>query len=290
MLITIFYSVLFFREQQCGAGRDWLWAACVSGTQSLSKIWFPHLCDWPTCRSAVCATEPLPSTSSPLQVPQVSTFHHQTLRRRHSCWAVPGKGWFIPFCISRATNFRDTILSVAFPQDIVLSFTARQQGSFQVRQLLDILGHVMHQSSDSTDVSELEFRSFHTISLHLSAVCCSETKQPVPKLNPGKYLKSSTWSWYFFILKLRPLLVLTGFFTGISPAVTNPAGSWPYILSSELELCRGMVRAAVLCADKAQLHTHCKKMNQNTEEEEFLAFPNDRASSIRPASSPTQYR
>ncbi|XP_026220063.1 cilia- and flagella-associated protein 47 isoform X2 [Anabas testudineus] len=146
-------------------------------------------------------------------------------------------------------------------QDIVLSFTARQQGSFQVRQLLDILGHVMHQSSDSTDVSELEFRSFHTISLHLSAVCCSETKQPVPKLNPG-----------------------------ISPAVTNPAGSWPYILSSELELCRGMVRAAVLCADKAQLHTHCKKMNQNTEEEEFLAFPNDRASSIRPASSPTQYR
>lgn len=63
-----------------------------------------------------------------------------------------------------------------------------------MRQLLDVLGHVVHQSRDSTDVTELEFRSFHTISLHLSAVCHSETKQPVPKLNSGKYLKSSSWS------------------------------------------------------------------------------------------------
>ncbi len=67
------------------------------------------------------------------------------------------------------------------PQDVVLSFTARQQGSFQVCQKLDVLGHVVE------DVTGLELRSFHTITLHLSAVCRSETTHPVPKLNPGEY-------------------------------------------------------------------------------------------------------
>ncbi|KAF3706395.1 Cilia- and flagella-associated protein 47 [Channa argus] len=146
-------------------------------------------------------------------------------------------------------------------QDIVLSFTARQQGNFQVCQILDVLGHIVHQSSDNTDVIELVLRSFHTITLHLSAVCCSETKHPVPKLN-----------------------------LGISSPTTNPTGSWAPILSSDLKRCRGMAYAAVLCADKTQLHLHCRKRSQITEGEEYLAFPNDRASSIRPASLHRQYR
>nr|XP_008283638.1 PREDICTED: uncharacterized protein CXorf22 homolog [Stegastes partitus] len=47
---------------------------------------------------------------------------------------------------------------------------------------------------------------------------------------------------------------------------------------------------AILSADKTGLHEHHRDRSQNTEEEEFLAFPNDRAASIRPASSHRQYR
>lgn len=73
-------------------------------------------------------------------------------------------------------------------QDVVLSFTARQQGSFQVCQKLDVLGHVVQRGGNTAeDVTGLEFCSFHTITLHLSAVCHSETTHPVPKLNPGEY-------------------------------------------------------------------------------------------------------
>ncbi|KAM9334135.1 cilia and flagella-associated protein 47-like [Symphorus nematophorus] len=145
-------------------------------------------------------------------------------------------------------------------QDVVLSFSARQQGSFRVRQLLDVLGHV-DQKGGSTTENGLKLCSFHTITLHLSALCLSETTYPLPKLNPG-----------------------------ITPPVTNPTGSRPHVLSSKLAQCRGMARAAVLSADKTRIHTHRKERNQNTQGEEFLAFPNDRATSIRPASAHRQYR
>ncbi|XP_033472251.2 cilia- and flagella-associated protein 47-like [Epinephelus lanceolatus] len=147
-------------------------------------------------------------------------------------------------------------------QDVVLSFTARQQGSFRVCQTLDVLGHVVQRGGNTAeDITGLELCSFHTLTLHLSAVCRSETTHPVPKLNPG-----------------------------ITPAVTNSTGSLPHIRSSELARCRGMVSAAVLCADKTQIHQHHRKRSQNTEGTEFLAFPNDRATSIRPASANRQYR
>ncbi|XP_074483047.1 cilia and flagella-associated protein 47-like isoform X1 [Sebastes fasciatus] len=146
-------------------------------------------------------------------------------------------------------------------QDVVLSFTARQQGSFQVCQKLDVLGHVA-QRSTAEGVTGLELHSFHTLTLHLSAVCRSDTAHPVLKLNPG-----------------------------ITPAVTNPTGSLTHVRSSELARCREMVRAAVLSADKTRLHEHHRERSQNAEEEEeFLAFPNDRATSIRPASAHRQYR
>ncbi|XP_026157201.1 cilia- and flagella-associated protein 47-like isoform X2 [Mastacembelus armatus] len=143
-------------------------------------------------------------------------------------------------------------------QDVVLSFAARQQGSFRVRQIIDVLGHV-YESSDNTAVTA-ELRSFHAITLHLSAVCQSETSHPRPKLNPG-----------------------------ITPAVSNPNGSQPHKLSSELPRCRGVVFPAVLSTHETQLHAHRIARSRNSEEE-FLAFPNYRASSIRPGSACRKYR
>ncbi|CAJ1087521.1 cilia- and flagella-associated protein 47-like isoform X1 [Xyrichtys novacula] len=151
-------------------------------------------------------------------------------------------------------------------QDVVLSFTARQQGSFQVLQKLDVLGRVAKESEVPEDETGLELCSFHTIKLHLSAVCCLETTNPGPQLNPG-----------------------------ITPTITNPTGSRPHVQSSELAFCRGMARAAVLNAYKTQLHMHSEERRQKEGErgkmsEELLAFPNDRAASIRPASAHRQYR
>ncbi|KAF7659350.1 hypothetical protein LDENG_00298920 [Lucifuga dentata] len=148
-------------------------------------------------------------------------------------------------------------------QDVVLAFTPRQQGSFKVHQKLDVLGYVIRQRGDNVarDVVGLAVRSFHTITLHLSAICRSKTTYPQPKLNPG-----------------------------ITPEVSNPTGLRPYVRSGDLARCGTMVRAAILSATKTRLHAHRRTRNQSKEGEEFVAFPNDRAASIRPASQHTQYR
>ncbi|XP_054654983.1 cilia and flagella-associated protein 47-like [Dunckerocampus dactyliophorus] len=148
-------------------------------------------------------------------------------------------------------------------QDIVLYFSARQQGKFQMCQKLDVLGYVIRRGSRGTseDDAELKFGSFYTIALYLSAICKLEMIPPSPKLNPG-----------------------------ITPEVTNPTGSRPRIPSTELSRCCGMVRAAVLNACKTTFHMHRRRKGQNSPGEVFVALPNDRASSIRPSSPQTQYR
>lgn len=100
-------------------------------------------------------------------------------------------------------------------QEVVLSFIARQQGSFRACQKLDVLGFVQKKGSSVADVPGLEFCSFHTISLRLSAVCLSETVEPAPKLNPGKYCRKNLTktqakqSIYLFLL--LPALNINGF-------------------------------------------------------------------------------
>lgn len=57
-----------------------------------------------------------------------------------------------------------------------------------MRQKLDVLGLVVQRGGNhAEDVTDIKLGSFHTITLHLCAVCRSETIHPVPKLNPGKY-------------------------------------------------------------------------------------------------------
>lgn len=65
-------------------------------------------------------------------------------------------------------------------------------------------------------------------------------------------------------------------------------GSWPRVRCSELARCREIAPAAVVSADKTRLHRHHRERRDDAEE--FLAFPNDRAASIRPASPHRQYR
>ncbi|XP_028326986.1 cilia- and flagella-associated protein 47-like isoform X3 [Gouania willdenowi] len=135
-------------------------------------------------------------------------------------------------------------------QDVILSFKARQLGNFQMCLKLDILGYVI----SAEDLTKLKLSNFHTVTLHLSAVCESGTTQPGGQMFGYKRMAS-------------------------------------HVRLSDLAHCRGISRAAVLSADKTMLHRHQRAKISNAEdEEEFLAFPNDRALSIRPSSPHRQYR
>ncbi|XP_057679008.1 cilia- and flagella-associated protein 47-like isoform X2 [Corythoichthys intestinalis] len=148
-------------------------------------------------------------------------------------------------------------------QDITLYFNARQQGEFHMCQKLDVLGYVAPKRANSTtdDEAKLRLGSFYTISLHLSAICKIEMTPPSPKLNPG-----------------------------ITPIISNPTGLRPNVRSKEIACCYKMVRAAIVSARKTTFHMHHRKNDQSPNGEEFLALPNDRATSIRPASPHTQFR
>ncbi|CAL8389259.1 unnamed protein product [Boreogadus saida] len=144
-------------------------------------------------------------------------------------------------------------------QDVVLSFAPSQLGSFRVRQKVDVLGHVIDPRAD--DAAELRLRPFHTLVLDLSGICHAQTTYQEPMLNPG-----------------------------ITPQVTNPSGRHPHVLSTELARCAGRVYTAVLGAATTHLHAHRKGRSKSLRKEEFVAFPNDRAASIRPSSPHREYR
>lgn len=69
---------------------------------------------------------------------------------------------------------------------MVLSFKARQNGKFKVCQRLDVLG-LVHEDGDqqTEEITPLKLDCIHSITLNLTAVCCSQTAQLPPKLNPG---------------------------------------------------------------------------------------------------------
>lgn len=81
----------------------------------------------------------------------------------------------------------ETFLSLCcLPQDVVLSFDARRTGKLKFYQKLDVLGLIQSDGNQQTeDITPLKLGCIHTITLNLSAVCCSQTVQLPPKLNPG---------------------------------------------------------------------------------------------------------
>ncbi|XP_014853532.1 PREDICTED: cilia- and flagella-associated protein 47 [Poecilia mexicana] len=134
-------------------------------------------------------------------------------------------------------------------QDVVLTFNARQQGTFHVRQKVDVLGWVASQKDGSSN----EVGCFHTILLHLSAICDSvRIPPPQPQLHS---------------------------------ALKCPIGLRPCVRLKELDHCSMLGRIAA-----AKLHKHRREMRPVTDIDEFLAFPNDRPASIRPVSPHAQYR
>ncbi|XP_044141503.1 cilia- and flagella-associated protein 47 [Bufo gargarizans] len=139
-------------------------------------------------------------------------------------------------------------------QEVMFSFVPHQGGTFTVKQVVDILG----PTSDD-NLPPLKMKAFHQKKLSFTAVCKPLTKKIVMKINPG-----------------------------ITPMISNPTGHFVPVAPQETAVCTGSTRAATLKADKVQIHDH-----QNTicvDKNVMVAFPNDRATSIRPSDRNTHYR
>ncbi|KAK5608644.1 hypothetical protein CRENBAI_022655 [Crenichthys baileyi] len=150
----------------------------------------------------------VPSPSHTFNFPSCATGQHSDLLcvLQNLCPQLP-----VRFRFRKLVHFTaDPTAGTIAPgqcQDVVLTFNARQQGSFQVHQKVDVLGWVVSQK----DSSSTEVCCFHTISLHLSATCYTVRTHPQPKLHP---------------------------------ALRSPTGLRPHVQLSELAHCSMLARAA----------------------------------------------
>eukprot|EP00079_Xenopus_tropicalis_P021661 XP_012813080.1 PREDICTED: cilia- and flagella-associated protein 47 isoform X1 [Xenopus tropicalis] len=136
-------------------------------------------------------------------------------------------------------------------QDVMLTFSPHQVGTFRVKQVVDILG-----PTTEDNLPALKTNVFHQKTLIFHAVCNPVSKRIVMKINPG-----------------------------ITPKVSNATGQF-LAAAQETAMYIGHTSVAALSSNKTHIHNHQKK----DDNEELVAFPNDRAASIRPSDSSTKYR
>ncbi|XP_063809558.1 cilia- and flagella-associated protein 47 isoform X2 [Pseudophryne corroboree] len=139
-------------------------------------------------------------------------------------------------------------------QDVMFSFIPHQVGTFKVKQVVDILGSV---SDDN--LLPLKMKAFHQKKLSFIAVCKPSTKKIVMKVN-----------------------------SGITPLVSNPTGQFVQATAQETAMFTGSTSIATLNAAKTKIHDHQHSISED--KDVLMAFPNDRAASIRPSDRKTQYR
>ncbi|XP_049727859.1 cilia- and flagella-associated protein 47 isoform X2 [Elephas maximus indicus] len=136
-------------------------------------------------------------------------------------------------------------------QIVMCSFIPRQVGTFKVKQVIEIIGLVADENLQS-----LSMKPFHHIHLDFNSVCKPFTKEVVMKINPG-----------------------------ISPLVSNPTGQF---VVKDFAKCKDYAPVAMLQSAKARIHSH--EASKDTVKDALIAFPNDRAASIRPGEQGKHFR
>ncbi|XP_075394462.1 cilia- and flagella-associated protein 47 [Tenrec ecaudatus] len=136
-------------------------------------------------------------------------------------------------------------------QNVTCSFTPRHIGSFQVKQTIEIIGLVADKS-----LQTLSMKPFHYIHLDFTSVCKPRNKRVLMKVNPG-----------------------------ISPLVSNPTGQF---VIEDFAKRKDFAPVAMLQSCKTNLHTH--QANKDAVKNALIAFPNDRAASIRPGEPYKDFR
>ncbi|NWT16337.1 CFA47 protein, partial [Vireo altiloquus] len=137
-------------------------------------------------------------------------------------------------------------------KEVTFSFSPRQIGTFEMKQIIDIIG----TGIDKNNVDVLKTKSFHQIYLTLLGVCKSKRKSVVFTINPG-----------------------------LTPLISNATGQFVVRGTGQLS---ETAPVAILKSTQTQIHTHRK--NRNCKDDALIAFPNDRAASLRPSEWNKKYR
>ncbi|NXN15455.1 CFA47 protein, partial [Indicator maculatus] len=137
-------------------------------------------------------------------------------------------------------------------KDVIFSFSPHQIGTFKVKQVVDIIGTGLERKN----LQILKKTSFHRIYLSFIGVCKSKQKNILFKINPG-----------------------------LTPMISNATG---WFVADGIGQCTDTAPVAMLKSNQTQIHTH--QMNRSCKEDALIAFPNDRAASIRPSHRNEKYR
>ncbi|NWV14568.1 CFA47 protein, partial [Ptilonorhynchus violaceus] len=137
-------------------------------------------------------------------------------------------------------------------KEVMFSFSPRQIGTFEVKQIVDIIG----TGVDKDNLNVLKTKPFHQIYLNFFGVCKSKPKSILFAINPG-----------------------------LTPMISNATGQFVTHGTGQLS---DTAPVAILKSTQTQIHTHRK--NRNCKDDALIAFPNDRAASIRPGDWNKKYR
>ncbi|NXV31996.1 CFA47 protein, partial [Rissa tridactyla] len=137
-------------------------------------------------------------------------------------------------------------------KDVIFSFSPHQIGTLKVKQVVDIIG----TGVEKNNLQVLKTKSFHQIYLSFTGVCKSKQKNILFKINPG-----------------------------ITPMISNATGRF---VADGAGQRTDTAPVAILKSTQTQIHTH--QINRNCKDDALIAFPNDRAASIRPSEWNKKYR
>ncbi|NXR67841.1 CFA47 protein, partial [Rhadina sibilatrix] len=137
-------------------------------------------------------------------------------------------------------------------KEVMISFSPRQIGTFEMKQIIDIIG----TGVDKNNIDALKTKSFHQIYLTLLGVCKCKRTSIVFTINPG-----------------------------LTPLISNATGQFVVRGTGQLSDTAPM---AILKSTQTQIHTHRK--NRDCKDDALIAFPNDRAASLRPSEWNKKYR
>ncbi|XP_078698604.1 cilia- and flagella-associated protein 47-like isoform X8 [Branchiostoma floridae x Branchiostoma belcheri] len=140
-------------------------------------------------------------------------------------------------------------------QDLVFSFAPKQVGNLRSNMVMDIVGY----RANEDDPARLIKQAVHSFPVELNGIGQPLVKKRDPRFNPG----------------ITPLVVgETGQFVDVTFSDTKPYTP----------------RAAMLNSTKTSIHTPKTLTGSREDKNALVAYPNDRAGSIRPSDRREKYR
>nr|XP_039264663.1 cilia- and flagella-associated protein 47-like isoform X2 [Styela clava] len=150
------------------------------------------------------------------------------------------------------------IIPAGRSKDIFITFQPHQAGTFQPIQIIDVMGEILVDENMYDRTPKLFSRKFQDIPIQYVGTAVATLKKKTARLNPG-----------------------------ITPLITNETGQFVDITFDKSNRHKSQTRVSMVKANTTGLHIHADEKNVGSA---FIAFPNDRARSIRPSERSVEYR